>query len=36
MVSMASARERYGVALDANGCVDKEGTAALRRAMGAV
>lgn len=34
MVSVASARERYGVALDPDGCADKEGTAALRRSIG--
>ena len=32
MVSVSSARECYGVVLDADGCVDKEGTAAIRTA----
>ena len=34
IVSVASARDSYGVVIDADGFVDKEGTAALRRSNG--
>ena len=35
IVSVASARTRYGVALDSDGCVDEAATAALRRGIDA-